>query len=241
MKEQKFDENVQSIYSTLSNEQKEEYARKEESMNKGFFIIGIVLTIIVIVLAVGISVGLAVAGEASVIPLILVIFAAFLIVAIYMIVSSKKALNATDEIKIKTFIKRLEKQKQYNQQELEKQLQKNVYYRLSVENIKNVTILDSYTELSDKLHAFFNYKEIIQTRVYKFNVDYKDGNSRIITAAENSEEYNVLMPLVNKSADIQTPTIQEKSDIEKIREYKQLLDDGIITKEEFDAKKKELL
>lgn len=241
MKEQKFDEKVQNIYSTLSNEQKEEYARKEDRMNKGFFIAGIVLAIIVIGIAVGISVWLAVTGEASTLPLILVIFAAFLIVAICIIVSSKKALNATDEIKIKTHIKRLETQKQYKQQEAEKQLQKNVYYRLSVENIKTVTILDSYTEVSDKLHAFLNYQEIIQTRVYKFCVDYNDGNSRIITAAENSEEYNVLMPLVNKSADTQTPTIQEKSNIEKIREYKQLLDDGIITQEEFDAKKKELL
>ena len=180
MKEQKFDENVQNIYTTLSNEQKEEYARKEDSMNKGFFIVGIVLAIIVIGIAVGISVWLVVTGEASTLPLILAIFAVFLIAAIIIIVSSKKSLNAIDEIKVKIHIKRLETQKQYKQQEAEKQLQKNVYYRLSVENIKAVTILDSYTEVSDKLHAFLNYQEIIQTRVYKFSVDYKEDRKSVV-------------------------------------------------------------
>lgn len=95
--------------------------------------------------------------------------------------------------------------------------------------------------MSDKLHAILNYQEIIQTRVYKFKVDYKDGTSNIVTATENSEEYNVLMPLVNKNLDTQAPTMPDKSNIEKIREYKQLLDDGIITQEEFEEKKRELL
>lgn len=35
--------------------------------------------------------------------------------------------------------------------------------------------------------------------------------------------------------------IEEKSDTAKIKEYKELLDSGIITQEEFDAKKKQLL
>ncbi len=34
---------------------------------------------------------------------------------------------------------------------------------------------------------------------------------------------------------------EEKSDTEKIKEYKELLDSGIITQKEFDAKNKQLL
>ena len=37
------------------------------------------------------------------------------------------------------------------------------------------------------------------------------------------------------------PQKDNKSETDKIREYKKLLDDGIISQEEFDAKKKELL
>lgn len=37
------------------------------------------------------------------------------------------------------------------------------------------------------------------------------------------------------------PQKENKSETDKIREYKKLLDDGIISQEEFDAKKKELL
>lgn len=241
MKEKKFSEKIENIYNTISNEQKLEYAKKEDNLNKGFFIAGIVLAIIVIGTAIGISVWLIVTGEASLLPLILVIFAVFLIAAICVIISSKKALNTTDEIKIKTHIDRLEKQKDFEKKQRQQALFKNVYYRLDFDNIKTVSLLDSYTEFSDKLHAILNYQEIIQTRMYKFKVDYKDGTSNIVTAAENSEEYNVLIPLVNKSTDTQAPTTQEKSNVEKLREYKQLLDDSIITQEEFEAKKKELL
>lgn len=38
-----------------------------------------------------------------------------------------------------------------------------------------------------------------------------------------------------------TTTVIEKSEVEKIKEYKELLDSGIITQEEFEKKKKELL
>ena len=84
-----------------------------------------------------------------------------------------------------------------------------------------------------------NYQEIIQTRVYKFKVNYNDGVSKVITAKEGSEEYLILISLVNSNPDTQTNSVE--NDIEKIREYKKLLDEGIITQEEFDKKKKELL
>ena len=141
------------------------------------------------------------------------------------------------------YIERLEKQKEQlarmQEEKLRASLQKNVYYRLSVDNIKSVIILDSYTEFSDKLHAVLNYQEIIQTRVYKFKVDYNDGTSKIVTAAEGSEEYSVLMPCVKSAVESQTKSTDNS--IEKIKEYKRLLDEGIITQEEFETKKKEIL
>ena len=39
----------------------------------------------------------------------------------------------------------------------------------------------------------------------------------------------------------QTRTVEAKSPVEQLKEFKELLDMGIITQEEFDAKKKELL
>lgn len=241
MKEPKFDENVENIYKSLSNEEKAEYKTKEEKFNKSFLVVGVIFIPIIVAVLI-LCIVLSISEEMyAFLAFGIIISAIIAIMDISILYSSIKIIKASDDIKIKTRIKRLEKQKELKRQETEKQLQKNVYYRLSVDNIKTVTILDSYTELSDKLHAVLNYQEIIQTRVYKFKVDYKNGTSRIITAAENSEEYNVLIPLVNKNTNEQVATPLEKSNVEKIREYKQLLDDGIITQEEFEAKKKELL
>lgn len=49
--------------------------------------------------------------------------------------------------------------------------------------------------------------------------------------------------MMNRSGSNNVPIAapQEKSTAEQLREFKSLLDDGIITQEEFDAKKKELL
>lgn len=245
MKEKKFDENVEGIYTTLSDEQKTEYKRKEETFNKLFLIIGIVFAVILGAILIGFSVWLIIEKEYGLLAFVIGFGGICSLLVVWIIKTSHSSITATDEIKIKTRIERLEKQKQFKKEQEEKQRQqalfKNVHYRLNSENIRKVSILDSYTEISDKLHAVLNYQEIIQTRVYKFKVDYKDGTSNIVTAAENSEEYGVLMPLVNKSSDEQSPTTIEKSNIEKLREYKQLLDEGIITQEEFEKKKKELL
>lgn len=241
MKEKKFDENIESIYSTLTNEQKMEYKSKEDKFNKSFLVIGITLAIIAFVIIIGGFIWCIIDKQFALLAFVGIFGLLCTFLCIWIIKSSFFGLKSTDDVKIKTRIERLEKQKQFKKEQEEKQrlneLNKSVYYRLNFENIKNVTILDSYTEVSDKLHAFLNYQEIIQTRMYKFKVDYKDGTSQVITAAESSEEYSVLIPLVNKMPNM----AQEKSNVEKLREYKQLLDDGIITQEDFEKKKKELL
>lgn len=107
------------------------------------------------------------------------------------------------------------------------------------ENIINVTIIDSYTEVTDKLHALLNYQEVIQTRYYKFKVDYKDGHSKIVTEAEGSIRYKNLIKLLNIGSE--TEKKQTSDSTEELRKYKMLLDDGIITQEEFEQKKKEIL
>lgn len=107
------------------------------------------------------------------------------------------------------------------------------------DNIINVAIIDAYTEVSDKLHAILDFQEIIQTRYYKFKVDYKDGSSKIVTEQEGTTKCNNLLNLVNTNPN---NTIKQQVDqTEELRKYKNLMDDGVITKEEFEQKKKQLL
>ena len=56
------------------------------------------------------------------------------------------------------------------------------------------------------------------------------------------EDYNNIAAKLDQIiASSNQPTTASKSEVDEIRKYKELLDDGIITQEEFDAKKKELL
>ena len=238
MKEKKFNENVEQLYTTLSNEQKQEYKRKEDKSNKAFYIIGIVGIVIMTAITFLGSILCILEKDYAFTAFVAIFGLILILICIWLIKSSLNGLKTTDEIKIKTCIDKLEKQKQYKAAEKEKQLQRNPYYRLAVNKIANVSILDSYTKYSDKLHAVWNFQEIIQTRVYKFKVDYIDGTSKVVTAAENSEEYKILISKTGGTAVVQQTKNENHN---KLREYKKLLDDGIITQEEFDAKKKELL
>ncbi len=109
--------------------------------------------------------------------------------------------------------------------------------------IKSVVIIDSFTEFSDKLHAILNYQEIIQTRYYKFQVTYTDNTVEIITTKDGSAKYRKLIQYLNKATSGQT-SINDKEHIsqaDELRKYKTLLDDKIITEEEYEEKKKQLL
>lgn len=242
MKKHQFDSNVERIYISLSEKEKENYKNNDNKFNKACLICGIICIILTLIAIAG-AIFCMIEGEYGLLILTGIIIVLSVLAVVWIIKSSVDGLKAADEIKIKRQIERLEKQKELANKETEKRLiadlQKNVYYRLSVDHIKCVTILDSYTEFSDKLHAVFNYQEIIQTRFYKFKVDYNDGTSKIVTAAEGSEEYSVLITRVGNG--VIDPTDSSDNNVEKLRKYKQLLDDGIITQEEFEAKKKEIL
>lgn len=237
MKVRQFNSNVESIYISLSDDEKAKYKRQQEQFNKSFLIVGILL-IILFAVAAGALIYIIGKDYAYSIFVGIILFLGICGIAIWIIKPCVIGLKSNDETKIKMCIERSEKQKEQIAKMQEEKLQKSVYYKLSVDNIKFVAILDSYTEVSDKLHAVLNYQEIIQTRVYKFKVEYNNGASKIVTAAEGSEEYSILMPRVRSATEIQREPIDH---IEKLKEYKQLLDDGIITQEEFEAKKKEIL
>ena len=106
------------------------------------------------------------------------------------------------------------------------------------ENIVRVKIIDAFTEVTDKLHAILNYQEIIQTRYYKFKVDYKDGHSDIITEKEGTARCVALMKFIDeKSAE----NDKQVDSAEELKKYKSLFDDGLISEEEYNAKKKQIL
>ena len=84
---------------------------------------------------------------------------------------------------------------------------------------------------------------------------YKDENGDLVQQSFDYEYYNFFMKhfphkefsKVQGHVDTSTPAVEEKkanptsSNIEEIKKYKELLDMGIITQAEFDAKKKQLL
>ena len=113
---------------------------------------------------------------------------------------------------------------------------------LNGKRIKSASIIDTYTEYTDKLHAILNYQEIIQHRMYKFLVYFEDSTSQVFTAEQGTNLYNKLIKHIRVNDSQETLTTKTKKDsISQIREYKKLLDDGIITEEEFQNKKNELL
>ena len=177
-------------------------------------------------------------------------FGVFVLIGIVSIVFFIKQIRnekLTDDKKILKIITREEKariaeeewnEKQRLAEEQERIKEERRKYISDNNNISYTTIIDAHTVVTNKLHAFLNYEEVIQTRYYKFKVVYLDGSSVIGTCKEDDKRYNVLISLVNN--DSEKSNKEEKSAAEKIREYKKLLYDGIITQEEFEKKKNEL-
>lgn len=64
---------------------------------------------------------------------------------------------------------------------------------------------------------------------------------KIILVKNNEEIRNEIMKLLSENAKDTTKSKENDANINELKKYKQLLDDGTITKEEFDKKKAELL
>ena len=64
---------------------------------------------------------------------------------------------------------------------------------------------------------------------------------RFQNLANSKEVTDVINSLIGKRNNNSTTVINTKSDADELAKYKELLDKGIISKEEFDAKKKQLL
>lgn len=64
-----------------------------------------------------------------------------------------------------------------------------------------------------------------------------------VMSRTRQKNFEIFMEAVNMQSGVQTANAEAKSNnsIEQIKEYKQLLDAGIITAEEYETKKKELL
>ena len=74
------------------------------------------------------------------------------------------------------------------------------------------------------------------------SIDTASGKLAFPQLINRDEVYNCLTELIREQNEPQTHTNQNTSGLsEQLTELKKLLDDGIITQEEFDAKKKQLL
>lgn len=210
---------VENRYSKLSDNTKMKLIEKDKKSVKQNITIS--TTLLLVVLMIGIIILTAIDSFILVACILGVVFVIGVVSIVLYKISDKKK---TDEQRIKRQLK--------IEIEIETKNKMDPNY-VDYTSIVKVTLVDSYTEVSDKLHAVLNYQEIIQTRYYKFKVDFKDGTSKIVTAQENSENYNKLMSLIG------TEKPQDRT--EELRKYKELLDAGVITEEEFEAKKKQIL
>ena len=230
----------------LTNEEIEKKANIEKKKTRTY---AISLTIISILTAT-LAVNIAVQNESLKTKLgISIIFVTCCIISlVYSLINFRKLKRITDIkdwalINLETEIKEELEEKAKIQAELDEQDPNKIDGKL----IKKVILIDSYTEYTDKLHAFLNFQEIIQTRYYKFNVTFMDNSSSIYTVKEDSKDYNKLIFFLNNDLgenNIKTSNNTQpknSSAADEIRKYKELMDEGIISKEEFEDKKKELL
>lgn len=85
-----------------------------------------------------------------------------------------------------------------------------------------------------------NYNRLDKYELYSAVTDSYSIGTPLGKKKIAEEIYNIINEKI-KEAYLKTGTPIEKSNTDEIREYKKLLDDGIITQEEFEKKKQELL
>lgn len=73
---------------------------------------------------------------------------------------------------------------------------------------------------------------------------YQKGNQKFVEAFENANKIYGQLKIIaekNKTSSLNKDLKTESDPVQEIRRYKELMDDGIITQAEFEAKKKQLL
>ena len=234
------EDKIKNKIEKLTNEQVEKIGKKEKTHHLLWMYVSFCILIISFLSAIGLMVLNFIMKPHIAVTIFLYVFIIFFIAAgiffiIHMnkerrIIKSKKDIIQWTYYKIEQDIIKQEKiDKEQERLRLESK-------QINGKNIKTVTMIDSYTEVRDKLHAFLNWQEIIQVRIYKFNVFFDDLSSGVYTAEENSPLYNKLIKFINSMEKDSNSNITKQ-----IKEFKDLLDQNIITLEEFENKKKELL
>lgn len=106
--------------------------------------------------------------------------------------------------------------------------------RLPIEKIDSIFVKNS---LIDKFHGGKTLGIRSNTGVIKF-VCVQNADAFVTAANKAIEESKK----ANKEVPVSSTTIvQNTSDADELKKYKDLLDNGVITQEEFDAKKRQLL
>ena len=114
--------------------------------------------------------------------------------------------------------------------------EKTIYFKDAVGvQYKPSSIVDGYIQL-----------ETAAGGVSTSNSQYSGENSIQFSGKKNNEDAEIIVAYIRKQIeDIKTTPVsgivQQLSPAEELRKFKELLDIGVITQDEFDAKKKELL
>lgn len=72
---------------------------------------------------------------------------------------------------------------------------------LKAEDVVSVELVDKHTEITDKLHGFLNYQEIIQTRYFTFKITFSDNDAELLKTKEGSRDCEQLLILAKKIKD----------------------------------------
>lgn len=229
MKEE-FDKEVNEEYSQLTEQEKDAMFKRQKKIS---FIVLMVLSLIYVaaVIYLIISVTNNLKKDDLILGVGVSVFVFIFICSVWVVYlcffCRKKTIEKNKEMIIKNILKN-------------RRININEKSSINGKKIKKAKIIDAYTEYSDKLHAILDYQEIIQYRMYKFLVTFEDGSTGIYTTEEGEKLYNKLIVYVEKEDELSRDT-GNKSSAEEILKYKQLLDEGVITQEEYERKKQKLL
>lgn len=120
------------------------------------------------------------------------------------------------------------------------------YYCQKYDNILDFDLVENGHETVNDITVIIrmNDPEIptIQLKIFDGSIERSSDNySKYIKKAQNIISYLTIITNNRDTINSNRVTNDSTSSIDEIRQYKQLLDEGIISQQEFDAKKKQLL